>query len=191
MGMAIPVPGYTAAEVRGFDNPRLRFEVIRGELLVTPAPGTLHQRVVVRLLRALHEYVERHGIGEALVAPFEVEFADDTAVQPDVLVILADRADRLEAERLYGAPSLVVEVVSYASKRVDRLQKRELYMTQGVAEYWVVDPGLRRVERWTPGSVSPELSSDRLEWCPDTNVPPLDIDLQQLFDRAHRGLGRG
>ncbi|MDH3291622.1 MAG: Uma2 family endonuclease [Gemmatimonadota bacterium] len=191
MGMAIQVPCYTAAEVRGFDNPRLRFEVIRGELLVTPAPGTLHQRMVVALLRALQDYVERHGIGEALVAPFEVEFADDTAVQPDVLVILADRADRLEAERLYGAPSLVVEVVSYSSKRVDRLQKRELYLTEGVGEYWVVDPGLRRVERWIAGAVSPELSTNRLEWCPDTSVPPLDINLHELFDRAHRGLGKG
>ncbi len=191
MGMAIPIPGYTAREVRGFDNPRLRFEVIRGELLVTPAPGTVHQRIVVALLQALHEYVQRHGIGEVLVAPFEVEFADDTAVQPDLLVILADRAGRLEAERLYGAPSLVVEVVSYASKRVDRLQKRELYLTEGVPEYWVVDPGLRRVERWSSGSVSPEPTTDRLAWRPDARLPPLEIDLRVLFDRAHRGLGQG
>ncbi len=190
MGMAIQVPRYTAEEVRGFDNPRLRFEVIRGELFVTPAPGTRHQRVVVALLRVLQDYVERHGIGEALVSPYEVEFSDDTAVQPDVLVILVDRVDQLTARRFYGAPSLAVEVVSYSSKRVDRLQKRELYLAEGVDEYWIVDPEQHRVERWLPEAGQPDILTDRLTWRPAAGVPPLDVDLKDLFARADRGLSR-
>ena len=101
MLMAGLVPHYTVEEVRAFDNPRLRFEVIRGELFVTPSPGTRHQRAVGELFARLREYVERHRLGEAIVAPFDVEFADDTAVQPDVLVVLIDRTPQLKAERFY------------------------------------------------------------------------------------------
>lgn len=188
MRMATLVPRYTAEEVRGFDNPRLQFEVIRGELFVTPAPGTRHQRLIVALVHLLSEHVELHRIGEVLVGPFEVEFSDDSAVQPDVLVILADRADRLTHERFYGAPNLAVEIVSYSSKRVDRLQKRELYLAEGVDEYWVVDPEQRRAERWLPGFVRPEVLTERLVWYPEANAPPLEIGLIDLFARADRGL---
>lgn len=188
MAMAGLVPYYTAEEVRAFDDPRLRFEVIRGELFVTPSPGTRHQRAVGELFAFLREYVKRHELGEAIVAPFDVEFGDDTAVQPDVLVILNDRARHLAVERLHGAPSLAVEVISYSSKRTDRLQKRHLYMDDGVDEYWIVDPTLRRVERWLPGGDRPELLTEQLTWQPRANVPALEIDLKALFEMLDRGL---
>jgi Uma2 family endonuclease len=186
--MAGTVPRYTAEEVRKFDDPRLRFEVIKGELFVTPAPGTRHQRAVRELVGILHTYVERHGLGEALPSPYEVEFADDTAVQPDVLVILGDRAERLAPERLYGAPSLAVEVISYSSKRTDRLQKRQLYLEGGVEEYWIVDPALRQVERWVPDSGLPQLLTERLAWQPQPSMPALEIDLRAFFECLDRGL---
>ena len=91
MVMASLVPRYTAAAVRRFPDDGLRYEVIRGELFVSPAPGTPHQRLVTELVALLHEYVDTHGLGEVLPGPFEVEFARDTAVQPDVLVLLPER----------------------------------------------------------------------------------------------------
>ena len=191
MVMAGLVPRYTAEEIRAFDDPRLRFEVIEGELFVTPAPGTRHQRAVATLVRILLDYVETHELGEVLPAPYEVEFSDDTAVQPDVLVILTNRATQLKAERFYGAPNLAVEVISYSSKRTDRLQKRHLYMEYGVEEYWIVDPTLRQVERWVPGSDCPELLTKRLTWQPRSGFPPLEIDLTALFKRLDRGLAKG
>jgi len=130
--MSTLVPRYTAEEVRRFPDDHLRYEVIRGELVVTPAPGTVHQRAVLELARRLQEYLKTHVIGEALPAPFEVEFTEDSAVQPDILVILDPQRDRLTAARLYGPPALIVEVVSYSSKRTDRLHKRRLYSEEGV-----------------------------------------------------------
>ena len=186
MGMSALVPHYTAEELRRFPEDGLRYEVIRGELFVTPGPGTVHQRLVLALARGLADYVDRYELGETFLGPFEVEFADDTAVQPDVLVLLHDRAGQLTPARLMGPPSLVVEVVSYSSKRIDRLQKRALYMDDGVAEYWVAEPGLRRVERWVPGAEAPELLSDRLTWAPRGGLDPLVVDLVALFDRATR-----
>lgn len=184
--MATLVPRYTAEEIRHFPDDRLRYEVIRGELFVTPAPGTRHQRAVGELYAALREYLERHQLGEAILSPFEVEFTEDTAVQPDVIAILSDRAGQLASERFYGAPTLAVEVISYSSKRTDRLQKRLLYQEERVPEYWIVDPELRRVERWTAGATEPELLTDRLEWAPAVGVSPLELDLRTLFGTISR-----
>jgi Uma2 family endonuclease len=186
MAMPVLVPRYTAREIRGFPDERVRYEVIRGELFVTPAPGLWHQRAVLSIARLLQEYLERTGLGEVLMAPFEVELTEDSAVQPDVLVILADRARLLTPQRLMGAPSLAVEVISYTSKRTDRLQKRRLYQEEGVPEYWIVDVDQRQVERWTPRDDVPELLQGRLEWRPGADVPALEIDLGAFFERVCR-----
>ena len=191
MGMPLAVPRYTAEEVRRFPDDRLRYEVIRGELFVTPAPGTRHQRAVRELCQALHAYVVEHRLGEALPAPFEVEFTDDSAVQPDVLVMLEPQRERITPERLYGPPALAIEVVSYSSRRTDRLQKRQLYREEGVPEYWIVDTEARQVERWRPGAASPEIVTRALSWQPVASVPPLNIDLESLFRIVWTGLENG
>lgn len=187
MAMSALVPRYTAREIRRFADDRLRYEVIRGELFVTPAPGTRHQRAQRDLCHLFHAYLTTHHLGEAIPAPFEVQFDDDTAVQPDVLVLLRDQAPRLSAKRLTGAPALVIEIVSFSSKRTDRLQKRELYQTEGVSEYWIVDVDQRRVERWRRGAASPDICTDRIAWRPTAAVPALDIDLVELFRTAWEG----
>lgn len=188
MAMATVVPQYTAEEVRKFPEDGLRYEVIRGELFVSPAPGTPHQRAVGELYSLLRPYVERHSLGEVILSPFEVEFAEDTAVQPDLLVVPPGRAHQLTEARLYGAPSLAIEIISYSSKRTDRLQKRDLYMAEGVEEYWIFDPGLRRAERWPRGVSEPEIVTDRLTWQPRPGIPPLSVGLAALFERLWRGL---
>lgn len=186
MAMPALVPRYTAEEIRRFPDDRLRYEVIHGELFVTPAPGTAHQRAVAEFLTTLKAYVERHDLGEAIVSPFEVELAADTAVQPDVLVVLDDRTPQITRQRLMGPPSLAVEVISYSSKRTDRLQKRALYMKHGVEEYWVVDPDERHVERWTPARPAPDVLTEQLTWRPRAAAPALTIDLPALFRRVCR-----
>jgi len=187
MGMAASVPHYTAEEIRKFPDDGLRYEVIRGELFVTPAPGTPHQRAVGELFLVLSPYVEAHQLGEVILSPFEVEFAEDTAVQPDLLVVPRERAARLQVERLLGVPSLAIEVISYSSKRTDRLQKRHLYLEEGVDEYWIFDPGLKRVERWRPRAPEPEIVTDRLVWEPHPGTPALVIELKPFFERVWRG----
>jgi Uma2 family endonuclease len=186
MAMPALVPHYTAREIRAFPDHRVRYEVIRGELFVTPAPGWRHQQAVLEVATVLRDYLERTGLGMVAVAPFEVELTPDSAVQPDVLVVLAKRESRFTPARLYGPPSLVVEVVSYSSKRTDRLQKRQLYQDEGVPQYWIVDVEARRVERWRPRDAEPEVLSLRLDWRPHPGSPALEIDLVQLFDRVCR-----
>lgn len=184
MAMATLVPRYSAAEIRRFPNDRLRYEVIRGELFVSPAPGTAHQLVVVELVALLKSYVEAHQLGLVLPGPFEVELATDTAIQPDLLVILEDRTHLLTRQRLIGAPSLAVEVISYSSKRTDRLQKRQLYLEEGVPEYWIVDAEQRHVERWRPGAATPDVLDRVLRWEPVSGIEPLTVDLEALFRKV-------
>jgi len=180
------VPRYTAAEVRRFPDDRLRYEVIRGELFVTPAPGTWHQRAIVELCRRLQDYLEAHALGEVLPAPFEVEFNEDSAVQPDVLVILEPQRRHLTPKRLHGPPALVVEIVSYTSKRTDRLEKRELYLAEGVPEYWIMDIEERRVECWRPGYDQPGILPADLTWQPSPDIAPLRFDLPGFFAKLVR-----
>jgi Uma2 family endonuclease len=192
--MPVLVPRYTAEEIRHFPDDRLRYEVIRGQLFMTSAPGTWHQRAVRELQRVLQDYLELHALGEAIAAPYEVLFAEDTAVQPDLIVIQNDRAQQLDDERFNGPPSLAVEVISYSSKRTDRLEKRALYQEEGIPEYWIVDPGERRVERWTPSAREPVVLTDRLHWGGAPGVEPLEIDLVRLFEKVQaepRDEGRG
>lgn len=180
------VPRYTAEELRRFPDDRLRYEVIRGELYVTPAPGIPHQRAVLELARKLQDYLETHALGEAVPAPFEVEFTSESAVQPDVIVILKANQPQLTAKRFYGPPSLVIEIVSYSSKRTDRLQKRELYQTEAVPEYWVVDIERRQVERWGPTSSEPDILTTELAWQPHPDILPLRLTLPDFFAKVAR-----
>ena len=112
-----------------------RYELIDGALIVTPAPGLRHQTVVTNLAALLIPLCPPDL--KALVAPFDVDLAEDTRVQPDVLV--APRAN-FDGRRLDGPPTLVVEVLSPSTRHLDRGLKRARYETAGCASYWIIDP---------------------------------------------------
>ncbi len=112
-----------------------RYELVDGTLLVSPAPSLRHQRVV----GALHLLLSAACPEPLLVvlAPFAVGLADDTEVQPDLLV--APRTQFTERD-LPGAPLLAVEVLSPSTRRIDLLLKRDRLQAAGVPSYWLVDP---------------------------------------------------
>jgi Uma2 family endonuclease len=80
-------------------------------------------------------------------------------------------------------------VISPSSVRTDRKTKRAFYLRAGVAEYWVVDIEARRVERWRPGYVEPEVLFARLQWSPSGSIAPLIIDLEAFFSRVEAVTG--
>jgi Uma2 family endonuclease len=121
-------------------NDGKRYEIIEGELFVTPAPRMLHQRIVTRLTRHLSEFVDLHQLGEVFVSPFDVVFSEFDVVEPDLLYISKARAAVLTPNNVQGAPDLVVEVLSETTARIDRSIKLKLYGRYGVNEYWVIDP---------------------------------------------------
>lgn len=122
-----------------------RYEVIDGELFVVPAPGFAHQTVVGNLFEALRRHVRARRLGVVLAAPFDVVLSDEDVFQPDVLFISSARRHILTPANARGAPDLVVEVLSPATRERDLELKRKRYADFGVAEYWVVDPEARAV----------------------------------------------
>jgi Uma2 family endonuclease len=123
-----------------------RYEIIDGELFMNPSPVLRHQFIAGNLYLAFRLYFREHGGGTVLQPPTDVVFADDRIVQPDVVVVKHDRAAILVTKNIRGVPHLVVEVLSDGTRRYDEIQKRKLYESSGVDEYWVVDPDLEMVK---------------------------------------------
>ena len=166
----------------------VRAELIDGELYVSPAPGTPHQRVVRELTRRMCDEVERLGAGEAFVGPLDVFLPNGDVVQPDVLVIADAQSDALRRDGFHGAPALAVEVVSPSHPERDRFVKMWRYAQSGVAEYWIVDPEMRSVEVFRLRTDDDDL--DRFEpagWfrmgqtIHSEVLPGLDLSVDALF----------
>lgn len=185
MGMPAVEQFWTAREVRALieESPLAspRYELVDGELLVTPSPGYSHQRAVGQLLCALAAYLERERVGEVLTSPFDVELEPESITQPDIFVISREEGRRLQRE---GLPSfsllLTVEVLSPGSSRHDRVRKRPLYQRH-VPEYWIVDLDARIIERWNTGEDRPEIIDASLAWRPAGATEPFVVDVQSFF----------
>lgn len=118
-----------------------RAEVINGRLFYFAAPKILHQRLVIRLAAKWFQYIEEHhGACEVLTAPVAVRLdADDkTLLEPD-MVLVCD-PEKVREDAVWGAPDLVIEIVSKSTRRRDYGLKTLKYRTAGVKEYWIVDP---------------------------------------------------
>jgi len=100
-----------------------RYEIIDGDLLMTPAPGIPHQRLVGRLYRHLDDHVRSRKLGEVLMAPFDVVLSPTDVVQPDLLFVAAGRASIIGEKFISAAPDLVVEILSPSTEDRDRTVK--------------------------------------------------------------------
>lgn len=134
---------FTRADLASMPDDGRRYELIDGEIIVTPLPSVPHQRAATRLARVLEDAAPDDA--EAFGAPVGVFPADDTEMQPDVLV--ARRAD-LTRKGLPAAPLLVVEILSPSTRRFDLGLKRERYERAGALAYWVFDPDRMGLRAW-------------------------------------------
>ena len=188
MGMPAIRRRWTPEDVRqlNVDTPSWpRYELIGGELLVTPSPGSPHQLAAGELYLALAPFVEAAEIGLTFFAPSDVVLREGTITQPDLYVIAAGPAAYEKRLVSPDAPTLllVVEVISPSSVRIDRVVKRDFYMESGVAEYWVVDLDGRMIERWTPDRDTPVVERATLVWKPLGAAQAFHVELPVLFDR--------
>lgn len=145
MATAQPVRKYTWEDYRA-TPPDTRYELLDGELLMTPSPKTAHQWTQNLLGRRLSQFVEEQGLGGFFFAPYDVVLSDTDVVQPDLLFVSRDRLPLVvNDDNLRGAPDLVVEILSPGTADRDLGYKRELYARHGVAEYWIVDPAAETI----------------------------------------------
>jgi Uma2 family endonuclease len=182
--MTTPASPYTwtYSEYARFPDDGNRYEVIDGEVLVTPAPTPHHQHVMFTLAITLRAYVERFGLGVVL-PDVDVLFATGQFLRPDLVFVPASRRAGISDRGIEVPPGLVVEVQSPTSQTIDRVKKPRRYGDFGIPEYWVLDPHERCVWLWrfAAGAAQPERVTGRFEWCPDGAPEALVLDTAELL----------
>jgi Uma2 family endonuclease len=165
-----PTTGLTYRDLQAFPDDNFRRELIDGELVVTPAPATRHQRVVALFTGAFLDYEREHG-GQVFPAPTDVFFSDTNVVEPDVLFVRAENLHKVEKRFVRSAPDVVVEVSSPSTRRLELGRKLALYERFGVPEYWYVDLEAERLE--IHGLAGDRYEPPRILGCGDLLTSPI------------------
>ncbi len=129
-------------------NDERRYELFNGELtpMQPPSPSSGHQRELTKLFRIMDDFVKAKKLGEIFIAPLDVIFDAENTAQPDIIFIAKANAEIVKERGIFGAPDLVVEIVSPGSVRRDRYEKQALYARFGVKEYWILDHANQSLE---------------------------------------------
>ncbi len=187
MGMPAQNTEWTAEMARALPDDGKRYEVLDGELFVSPAPSALHQRAVAHLWAILNPYCKTHGIGEAMISPADIELSPRRVLQPDVFVVPLVGGRLIRSWKEVRTLLLSAEVISPSTARTDRIEKRQILQDERVPEYWIVDLDARVFERWRPADERPAILSDQLRWHPVPTVAALEIVLSEYFDSVLGG----
>ena len=180
MAMPDTARRYTVDEVLAFPPDGNRYELVDGELLVTPAPAQAHQLLLGELYFRLYEYLRPYpSVARVFFSPADITWSAEEYVQPDLLVVPAREVtgNWRDCQTLW----LAVEALSPSSARHDRVTKRRLYQRKGVATYWIADLEGRLVEVWHPGDDRPEIVTDVLRWRVAPELSDLKINLEEVF----------
>ena len=138
----------TYKDYEALPNDGRRYEIHEGELSVTPAPTPDHQRTSRNLFLVLNTHVTRRGLGEIFYAPIDVILSDITIVQPDLVYVETRRLSIISSRGIEGPPTLIVQVLSPSTARIDRTTNLQLFAKHGVPYYWIVDAEARVIESY-------------------------------------------
>jgi len=140
------IPKLTYEEFRQLPYDGRHYELVCGEVHVTPAPYTWHQFILRRLVPSLERHFARNPVGEFAIAPLDVCLAADIVLQPDLIFVSAARVEILGEDFVSGPPDIVVEILSPSTSAHDRAVKIPLYAQAGVPEIWIIDAQAKTVE---------------------------------------------
>ncbi len=160
-----------------------RYELIEGDLLMTPSPVPNHQRISRKIEFILEKFVTQNNLGEIFDAPCDVYLDDENVVQPDILFITHERRDIIGEKNIQGAPDLAIEIISENSAYRDVVQKKRLYTRFGVKEYWIVIPESEEIEVYTLKDNTYQLhkSYDKGDVLESPSLKGLNIALKEIF----------
>ena len=180
MAVSVETKPWTVEDLYRIPRDENRYEVLCGELLVTPPPGDKHEVALARLNSLLVPYVVANRLG--------LVFSGNPAIHREGSFLIPDLLVRrpFEAEGATWAeqtlPILVVEVRSPSTWNRDRTSKRSFYLRLNVPDYWMVDPERELVVVVRPGEPDREVR-DVFHWRPDGAAEPLEIQIRQIFHR--------
>ena len=180
MLMARTSGAWTLADLERLPDDGNKYELVDGELFVTPAPSPAHEHLVAVLHDLLSPYVRAQRIGRVFTTPAVVR-AQGSEVEPDLMVRpITSPPDTWD---LAPIPLLVVEILSRTTWRRDHEAKRLYYLRNGVAEYWIVDGVERTIQVAKPNADDVVIDS-QLEWLPTGVREPLVINVVEYFREA-------
>ena len=160
-----------------------RYELIDGELLMTPSPTPYHQKVSRKLEFILESFITKNNLGEIFYAPCDVYLDNENVVQPDILFISKDRFNIIGDKNIQSAPNLVIEIISENSVYRDMVQKKRLYARFGVKEYWIVIPEEKEVEVYILKGEAYQLykTYTKVDILESPSLKGLKIGLKEIF----------
>jgi Uma2 family endonuclease len=165
--MAIPMATnakvWTLEELHSLPDDGNTYELVRGELFVTPPPTVEHEEIHARLARILDAFVATNGLGYVYHPRAVVQF-QGSQVEPD-LMVRPPHPTPGAGWAAWPPPLLVVEIISPSTRRRDHEQKKSLYLDAGVAEYWIVDPDDRSIRVVRRGA-DDRVERERVDWRP-------------------------
>ena len=176
MVVAIPTKRWTLEELHSLPDDGNKYELVRGQLFVTPPPAPVHEAVLARLHTLLEPYVQRHRLGYIYRPRAVVRVAPNVEVEPDLFV----SPTVIESWDDAPLPILVAEVTSASTRRRDHDEKRQLYRDLGIPTFWLVDLDGRNVRVVRPGH-SDSFADVTLSWHPAGAVEALSIAVTSLL----------
>lgn len=177
MHMAQKLKQWTLEEVHSLPDDGNKYELVRGQLFVTPAPTPDHEVIAYRLRCVLSPYVEAQHLG-IVQGPRAVVRVAGSEVEPDLMV--RRKPEHSVDWDEWPMPILVIEILSPFTRRRDLVDKRSFYLDAGVAGYWVIDPEHRSI-RSIGSSREDLLVGDELLWHPAGATEPLRIVITEVF----------
>ena len=176
--MSMPTKAWTLEELHRLPDDGNKYELIRGELFVTPPPSVDHEELLARLHELLARYVDKHGLGRVYRPRAVIRF-DGSEAEPDLMIRSVSPGVHGNAWEKLPPPLLVVEALSPTTRRRDLVNKREYYLDAGAGEYWVIDAERREIRVIRRGEQD-VIARDSLVWRAEQDQP-LVLDFVALF----------
>jgi Uma2 family endonuclease len=186
---SIEIEKFTADDYRRMPETGPRYQLINGELRMSPAPNRFHQVISKNLQFIIQSYLASHPLGDLYNAPFDVYLSVHDVFQPDLCYVVQERFNILTDAGMEGAPDFVVEILSPGTAALDKREKRAHYAKFGVKELWIIDPELRRIHVYhlTENPNKPRETFDEGDTFESPFFPGLMFDVDRIFVDFRRG----
>ena len=154
-----------------FYNP---YEIIGGEKIMASSTGAYHNNIMGGLYTLISFYVRNNKLGYVFTDSLDVHLLDGNLLKPDLIVVKKENAAIINWQRgIYGVPDMVVEVLSRSTRQNDLTLKKDIYETNGVKEYWIIDPYMKAVDVYILRNGKFELDGEYFKYNAD-EWSPLD-----------------
>lgn len=161
-----------------------RYEILNGDLKMSPLPITYHQEVVSNVFYELIFFIKKEESGRIFIAPYDVVLDEFNIVQPDIIYVSKENNNIITEKNIKGSPDLVIEILSPSSAYVDLVEKKEIYEKFKISEYWIIDPQKQWLEIFSlKGSkYTSSVKIDRKGKIKSSTLNKFNIDISRFFE---------